>query len=111
MERKVTFSGKQEPCDFSRGKFRTEADFFNNNGDYVILGWDYIKWYSSYKDVKAILNILKELNTIVEKDCNKLSEYFYKIIEVGEDNATTEYSNDDYCEYTANFYVYFKFNL
>lgn len=89
----------------------TDPDNFVRKEDYVIIGWNYVKWYTYCDDVVTVENTLKELNEIVEADESKLKDYFYKKIELGEDNATEEATNDYDWEYTDDFYVEVKFSL
>ena len=85
-----------------------ENPHFLDNG---FIGWCDIKWYSHYSDVGAVLNALEELDKIVEEDPEKLKEYYYKMIQIEEDNSTYETTNDEDEEYTSDFYVICDFSL
>lgn len=108
----------KEIGDTSAGNFIsemiTDPDVFKEykcSADTVLIGWNYSKWYKNYKDVKAVEDTLLELNEIVGNDESKLEDYFYKKIEIGEDNATTEQTNDYNEIYTNDFYVKCCFSL
>lgn len=79
--------------------------------NYVTIYWQYVKWYESYSDVKAVLDVLKELDKIVEDKPELLDTYYYKLIEIGEDNATSESTNDYDQYFTDDFYVICDFSL
>lgn len=69
----------------------TERD----NGNIVLFGWDYIKWYDGYEDVDCITEYLRQLQ---DKDIP------FKLVEVGEDGAIDEmyseciYDNEEYSQ-------------
>lgn len=77
----------------------------------VILGWNDVKWYSHYEDVTAIESTLRKLDEMVEEDPEKLDDYFYKKIEIEENGAITEDTNDYDSEFVGNFYVIQHFSL
>lgn len=79
----------------------------------VLIGWNSVKWQPYYEDIKTIENSLKELNEIVENDCDgdKLEDYFYKLIQIGEDNRCEESTNDPDEQYVSDFYVDCSFSM
>ena len=83
---------------------------FKEDG-YVTIEWPYCKWYNSFEDVTSVNNVLRELDSIVEEDSDKLDTYFYKIIRIGEDNQTDDDTNDYDGEFTDDFYVECHFSI
>lgn len=81
--------------------------------DAVYIGWNSLKWFPYYDDIKIILNTIRELNKIVEEDeeDDKLQDYFYKMIVMFENNSITVETNDENEEYTEEFYVECKFSF
>ena len=79
------------------------TDVLQVRKDEVIIGWDYIKWYEDYEDVKAVNAGLEKLTELAEADENTLKDNFYKIVIIGEDGAVDSYSNDD-DEFTCDLY-------
>lgn len=80
-----------------------------DNGD-LLVKWLYCKWYRNYKDVGFIMDSL--LDIILQDESNGIEEYYFKLIEVGEDGATDETCNDDdYESYTCDFYPYTVVNM
>lgn len=77
----------------------------------VMLEWNDVKWYSHYEDVIAIESTLRKLDEMVEEDPEKLDDYFYKKIEIEENGAITEDTNDYDSEFVGNFYVIQHFSL
>ena len=76
------------------------------DGNYTyILNWNWVKWYGEFEDVSEIMNVCYALD---EKDEDG---YAYKVIEIGEDNATEEYANEAGYEVFDNFYVVVDVNL
>ena len=61
--------------------------------------------YREFEDVSEIMNVCYALN---EKDEDG---YAYKVIEIGEDNATEEYANEAGYEVFDDFYVVVDVNL
>lgn len=92
-----------------------EIDTSETNGAYpensVSILCGAFKWYSNYEEIKAVENTLLELNEMVEEDPEKLKDYFYKKIQVGEDGATYESTNDENDEYVSDFYTNVDFNI
>jgi hypothetical protein len=70
-----------------------------------------IKRYSEWPVYKIIEGALTELNNMVEDDPDLLEDYFYKKIEIGEDNRTEESTNDFDDEFVCDFYVECKFSI
>ena len=77
----------------------------------VLFGYDCVKWYFNFNDVQTVESILRKLDTMVEENPEALEEYFYKEIQIGEDGAITEYSNDEDEEFVEDFYVCTSFSL
>jgi len=78
---------------------------FRNDGNEVytyLLKWHDVKWYHDYSDVSSVESVLNELCS--DKYSNK-DGYGFKKIEIGEDNATIECSNEAGEEYGYEFYV------
>ena len=76
------------------------------DGNYTyILNWNWVKWYREFEDVSEIMKVCYELD---EKDEDG---YAYKVIEIGEDNATEEYANEAGYEVFDDFYVVVDVNL
>ena len=69
--------------------FEPDKVLSNDNGEYVIQ-WEYVKWYCSFPDVKAIEDVLTELDGI---DYGEEEGYAYKSVIIGEDGATDENCN------------------
>lgn len=95
-----------------------ESTKITKKDDYVLIGWTYVKWYTGYDDVKAVIRVLKELSEIVENDESEgderdklIKDYFFKLIDIGEDNRTEEYTNDEDEIYTSDFYSVVEFFL
>lgn len=57
------------------------------DGLYAI-GWEWVKWYGSFPEIKAILKVLDEADE--QKHEMESEELDYKLIEIGEDNCTNE---------------------
>lgn len=77
----------------------------------VMIGWNDCKWNGHYQDVRAVETFLICLNDRVEIDGSLLKDNFYKIIEIGEDNATDERTNDVDDEFVHDFYVNCNFSI
>ena len=76
------------------------------DGNYTyILNWNWVKWYREFEEVSEIMNVCYALD---EKD---EEGYAYKVIEIGEDNATEEYANEAGYEVFDDFYVVVDVNL
>lgn len=92
-----------------------EIQTSEENGSYpedsVSIKWVGFKWYNNYEEVKAINRVLTELDSNVEEIPESIKDYFYKMIQIGEDNATDERSNDDDDEYVSDFYVNCEFSI
>lgn len=102
---------KNSDKDYIREMVESPAIFDDTDDDYTIIGWMDVKWYLNYEDVKAVMNVLSELDDLVEENEEELEKYFYKMIKIGEDNATEEWTNDYDEEYTSHFYVECNFSL
>lgn len=87
-----------------------ENNFFSVKGS-KLLFWADCKWYAHFKDVGTVLSVLKELDEIVEKEPDKLEDYFYKMIEIEENNTTNITTNDEDEKYTEDFYVECYFSI
>lgn len=85
--------------------------FYSEEPNNNIIGWSYVKWYPDYEDVSAVLSVLSELDRIVDNDPDKLDDYYYKLIELGEDNATSISTNDYDEEFTHDFYISCEFSM
>lgn len=70
-------------------KFEPHEDLKNPENEHIIK-WCDIKWYSSFRDVQSVTNVLH----ILSNEHNEEDGYGYKIVEVGEDGATEEKSNN-----------------
>ena len=79
--------------------------------DSIMLGWNYVKWYQNFKDVQAVENVLRELDDMVEEEPALIDEYFYKLIEIGEDGAIREETNDENEKFVSDFYVIQDFSM
>ena len=97
--------------DYVREMVEKPSWFEKNDDNSVLIGWSYVKWYSNYEDVKAVELTLRELDGIIEEDESKLDDYFYKKIEIGEDNRTEESTNDYGDEFVSDFYVECDFSI
>ena len=78
---------------------------------FISVLWTDVKWNECFEDVQAVTNVLKELNERVEKDPETLDKYCYKLLEIGEDNCTDEYSNDWNEKILGDFYVRCEFSI
>ena len=78
---------------------------------FISVLWTYVKWNECFEDVQAVTNVLKELNERVEKDPETLDKYCFKLLEIGEDNRTDEWTNDWDEEFLGDFYVECKFSI
>lgn len=58
-------------------------------GDFYVLNWNCVKWYSEYKDVQSVEQVLDSLMT----DHQEEEGYGFKQLIIGEDNATEERTN------------------
>lgn len=67
--------------------------------------WNWVKWYDGFKEVDAIMDVCYTLDEKNEDG------YAYKMIEIGEDNTTEEYSNEAGYDVFADFYVVVDVNL
>lgn len=81
----------------------------NEKEDAVYIKWHDVKWYEGYEDVDIIMTTLQQLDDL-DYDSNKLSEYFYKFMEIGEDDENNEQTNDDCGDYTADYYITCSFS-
>lgn len=97
--------------DYVREMVERPSWFEENDDNSVLIGWSYVKWYNGYEDVKAVELTLRELDGIIEEDDSKLNDYFYKKIEIGEDNRTEESTNDYDDEFVSDFYVECNFSI
>lgn len=92
-----------------------ECLYYTNDGeqkeDAVYIEWDDIKWNDTYEDIIAVIDTLGEIDSIVEEDEDKLEEYFYKFMKIGEDNASLEITNDDDDEYVEDYYIVCGFSM
>lgn len=77
----------------------------------VMLTWSDVKWYQTFEDVQAVENILEELNKVVEKEPDLIGDYYYKLIEIGEDGLVSEETNDEDNKFVEDFYVIQDFSL
>lgn len=73
-------------------EWKFEPDVVFRNSDEYILVWNNVKWYSDYEDVKAVDNVLKELNKLKDVD-----GYRYRFYRLGEDAGDIETLSNDYC--------------
>lgn len=89
--------------------FKPHFDKVNSDGNHIF-GWYGIKWYNGTDDVKSVTSILRNLSDDATGDKtisqifgvedptddidDKLDGYRYKMVIVGEDNATEEETND-----------------
>lgn len=57
--------------------------------------WNFVKWYDYLEDVKAIMNVLKDIR---DNDAYEDKDYDYKFVRFGEDFDDSEEMcrNDDY---------------
>lgn len=70
-------------------RFVPYEDLSNPDGEHIIK-WSGVKWYAGFEDVQSVTHVLREL-------CNEHEEedgYGYKCIQVGEDGAIEEESNN-----------------
>lgn len=58
------------------------------DGENRLLHWSWVKWYSEFEGVKAVTNVINELD-----DLNS-EEYAYKLIEIGEEGEADIYENE-----------------
>lgn len=91
----------------------TETSKDNNNlrDDAISVEWNCVKWYRHFEDVSAVEDILDMLDKKVEENPELLDDYFYKLIAIGEDNYTTERTNDLDYEILDDFYVECRFSF
>ena len=67
--------------------------------------WSCVKWYDDFEEVDGIMDVCYSLDEKNEDG------YAYKMIEIGEDNATEEYANEVGYDVFADFYVVVDVNL
>lgn len=67
-------------------------------GDLTLMSWYYVKWYHNYKDVYSVESVLTKLRD----EFSDTEGYGFKKIEVGEDGATEEMTNN----YDLDSYLY-----
>ena len=86
-----------------------ECLYYTNDGeqkeDAVYIEWDDIKWKDTNEDIIAVISTLNEIDSIVEEDEDKLEEYFYKFMKIGENNESIEFTNDYDDEYVEEYYI------
>ena len=56
-------------------------EFYDEDEDSVIFGWDQVKWYEEYDDVSTVMNALDELS----------GECCFEYIRVGDDDDDIEH--------------------
>ena len=79
--------------------------------NFVLIGWDDIRWYRGLKDVEVVFDVLDKLDKLINEDSSKLDNYFYKVIEIEENGCISEETNDSDGEFTGDFYVNQNFSL
>ena len=57
LESRIKMTNKEEVAHLLEAH-----DKFIDRGDVIIIGWDWVKWYSEYEDVQYIQEYLCELN-------------------------------------------------
>lgn len=77
---------------FTEKELYIAPDKIYKDGDNYILYWDWIKWYEEYKGVKAIEDVMIDLDDHGNKD----GGYGYKFMRLGEDDEDTETSSNDW---------------
>lgn len=96
------FKNAWETVDFKPHRILESGE----DGNYTYtLNWNWIKWYDGFEEVEAIMDVCRGL------DDNEEMGYAYKFIEIGEDNATTEYANEVGYGVFEDFYVVVDVNL
>lgn len=79
--------------------------------DSIMLGWTDVKWYQDFEDVQTVEDVLSELDNMVKEEPALIDEYFYKLIEIGEDGRTREETNDENEKFVSDFYVIQDFSI
>ena len=79
--------------------------------DSIMLGWTDVKWNSTFEDVQTVEDVLSELDDMVKEEPALIDEYFYKLIEIGEDGRTREETNDENGKFVSDFYVIQDFSI
>lgn len=77
---------------FTEEELYIAPDKIYKDGDDYILYWDWIKWYEEYDGVKAIEDVMLDLDDHGNKD----GGYGYKFMRLGEDDEDTETSSNDW---------------
>ena len=63
----------------------------NESEEHGVITFDWVKWYTGFKEVQDVEEVRKLLNT---DDYNDTDGYGYKIMVLNEDDTHDEYSND-----------------
>lgn len=80
-------------------------DCVKKSYDDYIIQWDYVKWYPSFNDVKAIEGVCIKL---CGEEYENTEGYAFKKLIIGEDNASDEEANKrgwDIMDYYIHCYV------
>lgn len=77
----------------------------------VMLSWLDVKWYPSFDDVKAVEDVLDELDEMVANDYETIEHFYYKMIEIGEDGRVFQRTNDHEEEFCGDFYSTSGFSI
>lgn len=86
-------------------------DDFTKAEDYILIGWENIMWSEDFEEIVTVKETLSQLDELVEKNAEKIKDYFYKIIQIEDTNYIMQDSNDLYEEYTSDFYVICNFSM
>lgn len=89
----------------SMDEYNKTQDFYEfkphelqQKGDLTLMSWYSVKWYYNYEDVHSVESVLNKLS----KEFSDTEGYGFKKIEVGEDGATVEMTNN----YDLDSYLY-----
>lgn len=92
----------------------TQPSQFKKSETEVLIGWDDYDWDRlEYQSIYEVERALSQLDHFVENDPQTypLEDYFYKIIRIGSELKFSEKTNDEYGEYTSDFYVQANFSM
>lgn len=79
----------------SEHSYKFYPDGILKKGNEYVIQWNYVKWYSDFTDIRAVEEVLSELDEYKESD--KIDGFRYDFLRLGEETGDIEMRSNAIC--------------